>query len=210
MRNLIDRIIPRYAQKYMIICGITQLLAYFCTKLISIREFVDFSCALDSKIPLVPVWTIVYMGSYVFWIAGYIAISRLDKQKFIRLFRADCIAKIICAACFVLLPTQMARPEISGGGVFNFTLEFIYIMDTPVNLFPSMHCLFSWMVARTIMAEKQFSPAVRWGAPACAILVFLSTLFTRQHYLIDIPAGIAAAELALLISGIIERRKAKN
>lgn len=205
MRKFIDRIIPRYARMPLILCGVTQIIAYFCTKIIHIRPYVDLSVALDHRIPARPGWVVVYILSYVYWIAGYIAVSRVSERNCRLICRADWISKIFAAACFVLVPTTISRPEMTGG-VFEWALNVIYTLDTPVNLFPSMHCLFSWLVAREMMDIKEFSPVLRWGGVVFSIMVFASTVFTRQHYLVDIPAGVAAAELARFISHRIESR----
>lgn len=206
MLKLIDRIIPRYAHKYLLICGLTQFLSYFCTKQIHLREAFSLSLPVDEMIPLHVEWVTVYVGSYLFWTAGYIALSHIDKQRFLQLFRADCVAKVICAAAFILLPTEIVRPELPEG-FFGEMLGIIYALDTPDNLFPSVHCLTSWLLARSFMKVKAVHPALRWGAVACALLVFASTLFTRQHFIIDIPAGVIAAEAALLIARRSMRRK---
>lgn len=201
-----DRFIPRYAHLPLIMCGVTQGLAYFCTKYIHIRDYVDLSLPLDHMIELRPAWVVPYVLAYVYWIFGYIAVSRVSRERCRMLCRADYISKLIAAICFIMLPTTLPRDPISGG-VFEWALNIIYTLDTPYNLFPSMHCLFSWLLAREMMDIKQFRPAVRWGAVFFSFAVFASTVFTRQHFLIDIPAGVLTAEIARFISHRLERCK---
>ncbi|MBQ4089015.1 MAG: phosphatase PAP2 family protein [Clostridia bacterium] len=146
------------------------------------------------------------MLSYVYWIAGYIAISRVSRERCRMLCRADYISKAIAAACFVLIPTTLPRDPISGG-LFEWALNIIYTLDSPYNLFPSMHCLFSWLIAREMMGIKEFRPAVKAGAVIFSFMVFASTLFTRQHFIVDIPAGMLVAEIARFISHKFEERR---
>lgn len=204
MRKFIDRIIPRYAHLPLILCGITQFLAYFCTKYIHIRGFVDISLPIDHVISVRPEWVSVYILSYVYWIVGYIAVSRVSRERCLRLCIANYFAMAICAVCFVLIPTTLPRDPVSGG-VFAWLLNLIYALDTPLNLFPSQHCLISWLLARELMDVKKFHPAIRWGAVAFSFLVFASTVFTRQHFIIDIPAGVAVAEISRYIAHRLER-----
>ena len=206
MRKFIDRIIPRYAHLPLIMCGVAQFLAYFCTKYIHFRDFVDISLPVDHLIPVRPEWVSVYILSYVYWIVGFIAVSHVSRESCRRLCIADYIAMAICAMCFVLMPTTLPRDPVSGGA-FAWALDLIYSLDTPVNLFPSQHCLLSWLLARELMDIKKFHPAIRWGAVAFSFLVFASTVFTRQHFIVDIPAGVAAAEIARFIAHKIERRR---
>lgn len=206
MRKFIDRFIPRYAQLPLIMCGVTQFLAYFCTKYIHIRDFVDMALPIDHRIPVRSEWVVPYVLSYVYWALGYIAICRVGREKCRELCRADLIAKIIATVCFVLIPTTLPRDPVPGG-VFGWVLNLVYALDSPYNLFPSMHCLFSWLIARELMGIKKFSPVIRWGAVVFSFMVFASTVFTRQHFIIDIPAGMAVAEIARFISRRVERRR---
>ena len=206
MRKFIERLIPRYAVLPLIMCAVTQYISYFCTKFIHIRDYVDLSLPIDHRIPQRPEWVVVYILSYVYWVVGYIAICRVSRERCRTLFRADIISKFVAALCFVLIPTTLPRDPISGG-VFEWLLNMIYTMDSPYNLLPSMHCLLSWLIAREMMGMKEFRPVVKWGAVVFSFMVFASTVFTRQHFIIDIPAGMLLAEIALLISHKIESRR---
>ena len=205
MRKFIDRIIPRYAQLPLILCGVTQFLAYFVTKYIHVCDYVDMTTCIDRMTPVQPAWVTVYIASYIYWIAGYIAVCRRSERNCRLLCRADYMAKLAAALCFVLMPTTIARPEMNGTGIFERLLWLIYYLDTPFNLFPSLHCLFSWLLARELMDIKEFSPVIRWGAVIFSFMVFASTVFTAQHVVADIAGGVALAELARLCSHRLEK-----
>lgn len=206
MRKFIERIIPGYAQLPLMLCGVTQFLAYFVTKYIHICDYVDLTTGIDRMVTVRPVWVTVYIASYVYWIVGYIAVCRRGKRNCRLLCRADYVAKAVAALCFVLIPTTIVRPEMNGTGIFERLLWLIYYLDTPLNLFPSMHCLLSWLLARELMDIKEFSPLIRWGAVVFSFMVFASTIFTGQHVVADIPGGVALAELVRLCSHKLEKR----
>ena len=72
--------------------------------------------------------------------------------------------------------------------------------DEPTNLFPSIHCVASWMAVRGACMMKGMP---RWYVPlhfVVAVLVFASTVLVKQHFFVDIFAGIAVAELGLFLS----------
>lgn len=207
MLKLIKKIIPGYAHLPLIICGITQILAYGATKLIPVKEYVDVSLAADHAIPVRSEWVLVYVLSYVYWVAGYIAISRVSRSRCRQLCRADYIAKVICAACFIFIPVTIERPVLENSGLFNGLLNLIYFFDSPYSLFPSMHCLFSWLIARMLVEMDEFPKWIKWGAAIFSVLVFISTLYTRQHYIADVLGGIVVAEAVHQISRITEKRK---
>jgi len=204
MLKLIRRIIPDYAHLPLTGCAVTLMLAYSLTKLIDIFPTVDIALGIDAMIAVRPAWVVVYILSYIYWTIGYIAIARIGKKSCKRLTTADFIAKVICAAFFVLMPTEIERPVLTGGG-FEWLLSMIYTLDTPDNLFPSMHCLFSWLVARQVMESDSFGRMQKLCAVVFSVLVFASTLFTRQHYVVDIFGGMAVAEIAIFAAKMLEK-----
>lgn len=205
MLKFIDRFIPRYAHLPLASCLLTLILAYSATMLIEVEQFVDISLPIDHMIPVRPVWVMVYLLSYVYWALAYIAVARESRKHCLRLVGADFIAKVIAAACFMLMPVTIARPELDGSGISEKLLQFIYAMDEPRNLFPSMHCMYSWIAAREFMRLEKYGRLLKWCAVIFSVMVFLSTLFTRQHYILDIFGGIAAAEIGMLAVRLIEK-----
>ena len=206
MRNFLRKWIPNYARLPMILCWAVQLGAYFLTKLIPHGAYIQVTLPVDREIPLVPAWILAYVGAYLYWILGYVLIFRISRAHCRVCARADIFSKLVCLVFFVLMPTRMDRPSVIGGGLLNWLVRFIYACDSPTNLFPSMHCLVSWLLARELMRIKAYPAYVRWGAVVFSVLVFLSTLFTRQHVVIDIFGGMALAEISMLLSRLWERR----
>ena len=158
--------------------------------------------ALDPLIPFLP-WTVaVYFGCYLGWAAVYILCAgQKDSAAAYRFFLADFLSKGVCLVCFVLLPATLARPVPQGGDLWSELVRFLYRIDPPRNLFPSIHCLVSWLCFLGVR-DRRGLPA--WAAPvtaAGAALVCLSTLTTRQHVAADVFAGVALAELSYRAAG---------
>ena len=151
-------------------------------------------------IPIAPPWIAVYVGAYLYWVVGYVAIARVSPGVCRRFFRADYLAKAVAMLSFIFLPTWLPREQVASGGAFGWLLRAIYAADPPNNLFPSLHCSVSWLIARQIGALSAFRPAVKAAAFAFSVLVFLSTLYTRQHLIADVLGGMLLAEGAFYIS----------
>jgi len=161
----------------------------------------DLTTALDRKIPLVP-WTIViYFGCYMFWAVNYCLCATQDTQERNRFFGADLLAKGICFMLFLVLPTTNVRPEIVGNGIFDYLMRFLYSIDAADNLFPSMHCLTSWLCWIGVRKRKDIPGWYRWISLVLAVLVCVSTLTTYQHVIADVVAGILIAEGCYFIAG---------
>ena len=107
----------------------------------------------------------------------------------------------------VLLPTTMERPEVVGTSVFDWLVKFIYHMDAPVNLFPSIHCLESWCCIHAAFEMKKVPNWYKGVTVVMSLGVFASTLLVKQHVLLDMFGGIAVFEAGLLLAGRFIRRK---
>lgn len=160
----------------------------------------DLSTSADRLIPLVPWTTGIYFGSYIFWVTNYILCARQCHKQAYRFYCADLIAKLVCLLCFLLLPTFIQRTAIVGDGIGEVLLRFLYFKDSPVNLFPSVHCLNSWLCYIGVRNHKLLPSWYRHLSCLIALAIFVSTLTTKQHQLIDVAAGIALAEFSYWIA----------
>lgn len=160
----------------------------------------DVTLGLDALIPLRPEWVVIYVVTFLFWMMGLLFAARQDEELCFRFASGVIIADIICGVIFLALPSCIARPELSAdAGGFTWALSVVYSFDTPTNCFPSMHCLFAYLVFRQSLS----SPGAKlWYRVFCAVftvLVCLSTLFVKQHVIADVIGGIFFGELAFVL-----------
>jgi membrane-associated phospholipid phosphatase len=155
----------------------------------------NWTTPLDTCIPLSPLWAIVYVMSFAFWVINYVMISRDHEEMVFRLVSADMIGKIISLLFFVFLPTTLNQPSLAGCGAEAFVLRIIYHADKPVNLFPSLHCLVSWLCFRALLNCRRVPKWYKIFSFFFCFLVFFSTLYTKQHVVLDVFGGWILAEL---------------
>lgn len=196
------RFVPRYAVLPIILTFAVNGIAYYLPKLLPlVQEPVYMGLGLDESIPLCPVFIWVYVGAFLQWILNWYMLSRQERSFMNRRLAGEWVSKLLCGVCFVLLPTALiTRPAPETDTLSGYLTAFIYAVDTPKNLFPSIHCLESWLCLRNAWSMKD---APKWYAPAMtlfSLLVMASTLLVKQHVLLDIPAGILAAEVGLFVS----------
>lgn len=171
-----------------------QLVYWGGAALAETRHHYQFSTALDRAIPLIP-WTVcIYFGCYAFWALHYCLCAAVPTRAR-RFFTADFIAKGVCFVFFVGLPTTLARPAVQGLNVWESLVRALYILDAPVNLFPSIHCLNSWLCWASARDIPAFSRGYKAFALCAAVAVCVSTLTLRQHVLLDVAGGILLAEV---------------
>ncbi len=180
-----------------------NMVAYMGTRIFTTgRYHYNIESPLDRMLPLVPFFVVFYVLAFAQWITGYLLIGREKKEYCYRFFLGEIIAKAICLVIFLVFPTTLNRPEITGNGIFKRLLAFIYSVDAADNLFPSIHCLESWMCWRGCRKLTQ-TRLPGWFSGAnlvLTLLVFASTVLCKQHVLIDIAGGVAVVEIGLFLA----------
>ena len=207
-KKIIRRILPSYAFLPVLSALLFNCLVYWgCRRLTAGRVHLCLQTPADALVPFLPPLVVIYFLAYLQWAAGYVLIGRESREFCCRWVLADIIAKTICGICFLAVPTTLVRPEITGTDLFSRLTALLYRLDQADNLFPSIHCLESWICLRSgFRLRNAFSPRevpgwYRIYSVVFTLLVMASTVCLRQHVLVDIPAGILAAEIGMVISG---------
>lgn len=196
----IGKIIPAHAFLSVIFCFVFNSLIYTGTQiLLRNAKHYDLTLPADTAIPFMPGWSFVYLGCFLFWAVNYILITRQEKEKWFQFATGDYLSRLICGIFFVLLPTTNVRPEVMGNGAAEHIIQFVYWIDAPTNLFPSIHCLVSWMCFIGIRGKSYIPKWYRAFSCLFAIAVFASTLFTKQHFVVDVIAGVILAEICYYV-----------
>lgn len=152
--------------------------------------------ALDRAFPLQPTWALVYGTLYLFLILLPVFVVR-QRELIRRTLFAYLTIWLVAYACFLDYPTIAPRPvEVAGSGFLAWGLRFLYSADPPYNCFPSLHVAHSFVSAAACYRVHR---GVGIAAGGCAALVGLSTLFTKQHYVLDVVAGVLLAGAAIVV-----------
>lgn len=202
MKNKLSQLLPDYARLPLILVVIWNQSVYYGSRLLTTNRYhYNIELTIDKAIPFLP-WTIsIYFLCYLFWITNYIICARQEKRLAYRFLCADCLAKCVCLACFLIFPTTNIRPAVEGGGIWNELMRFLYQADAADNLFPSIHCLVSWFCYIGIRGKRNIPLWYRCFSCPAAFAVFFSTLATKQHVIVDVIGGVALAEVCYLIAG---------
>lgn len=209
LRKWIEYVLPLPALFLIAAMLSLNTVTYFGTRLITTgRYHHNIESALDRMMPLVPFFVVFYVLAYVQWILCYVLIGREEKAHYLYFFTGEIIAKTLCLVIFLVYPTTLNRPAAAGNDIFSRLLAFVYSKDAADNLFPSIHCLESWLCYRGCRNLKN-TPVPGWFSGAnlvLTLLVFASTVLCKQHVLIDIAGGVAAVEIGLLASRSIMKK----
>lgn len=114
-----------------------------------------------------------------------------------RLSRAVLLAYLMAAPFFLAMPVQDADPPVQASDAAEHALVVNRGLDTTKNAFPSMHVGLAVLLA---LVGARRSRAWGWGLGLCAAMIVVSTLFVKQHFVVDLPAGALVAWLAFRLT----------
>jgi membrane-associated phospholipid phosphatase len=158
---------------------------------------------IDNYIPLLPLFVVPYLFGLVFWIFSILKINLSKDEKLIKEFNLMVIlASIVSVAIYILIPTFVTRPVVTGTDMFSEILSFIYSNDQVYNAAPSGHTFYTilcFVGLNRILPGKKYL----WGL--LSILIIISTVLTKQHNFLDIVIGIVFALGIIFISRKVVR-----
>ncbi len=155
---------------------------------------------VDALIPFIPEWSLIYALTFFYWVICAMVLMLQDREACFRMYAGLGIAEILCAVIFIAYPTVMTRPEIQSTAYGAKLLSQFYASDIPVNLFPSMHCMMSYMLFRDLMYCENVKKPYVIAAGLFVALVCSSTFFVKQHYVLDSISGIVLGEVCVWLS----------
>ncbi|MBT2289369.1 phosphatase PAP2 family protein [Paenibacillus albidus] len=150
---------------------------------------------LDAAIPFVPGFIIPYLIWYPFIIFMLVVFCIKDKSVYYRILFTQCISLIVCYMIYYLFQTTVPRPLIPGEGVLYRLVNFVYSTDNPYNCFPSIHVLTSYLMIKGAAVCPGLYARARLVVNLCAWSIICSTLFVKQHVLLDAAGAIALVEI---------------
>ena len=169
---------------------------------------------LDDKIPFWG-WTVyIYNMFYPFSIVSFYLLYKSDNKTYYKGIISCIVGCLICYVIYLFIPTIMYRPVIPNYDSFtNLVLKITFFFDDPpLNCFPSLHCVFCFQVLFSCIKAK-YPIKKKFIMATISILIVLSTMLVKQHYIFDIISAflicIIANSLESLI-GIYNRIKKKK
>jgi hypothetical protein len=180
---------PRLRLAWLVVLFIVQLLYIPINRIV--QGGVVLTTPWDALIPLWPIWAIPYLLGIVWWAGCFVwAAWKMDAPLY-RAFIMGMIAMTLTSyVVHVLYPTYVQRPALEGGNWQTELVRFIYENDRSNNAFPSGHTYTTMLI---VLFWWQWRSRLRWLWAGIAVIILLSTLFTRQHNLPDLVGGIVWA-----------------
>jgi membrane-associated phospholipid phosphatase len=166
----------------------------------------DLTLGFDRLIPVAAVFVWPYELCYLFPFLPFFLVK--DWHKINRAILAVILANLTAYVVYFALPISFPRPEL-GRSLSDVVLRLEQNFDFKpgANKLPSLHVAFAWIVyiiCRKQDLKKRTQALILGGA----MLITVSTLFTKQHIILDVVFGVAWAFVAWWASGFLYPRLA--
>lgn len=162
----------------------------------------------DDRIPLVSVFIIPYIWSYIYWAMGPMVVSLCEREHFADYMAANLISCLSGVLVLAFFPTYMDRiaeglyEVAENPTIFDKLRQFWYSLDGTAmayNLLPSFHCINSTLCYLGVAGRKELPKWYRIYSLVTTLLIYASTVYVKQHYILDVFAGIALAMVAYFL-----------
>lgn len=167
-----------------------------------VTEFVAVHCALDDLIPFCELFLIPYLFWFVYLIGSLAYTFFFDIQSFRREMYFVILTYASTILIYCLFPTcQLLRPEIfPRDNLLTRFIAWYYAFDTNTNVCPSLHVIGSLAALVGLWDSPRFSSR-KWRAASAvtAVLISISTVFMKQHSILDVFAALPICLAAALL-----------
>lgn len=191
---------PEYKHLRLLLFWPAYLLRYFLIESFNpAAAYHVIHCPLDDRTPFFEGFLIFYVLWYVFIIGIHLYTLLFDIEAFKCYSKFLCIAITISTGIFLLYPScQDLRPEaFPRDNVLTKILGLIYAVDTNTNVFPSEHAIGALAVLAAALHTKGLrSPGKIAAIAVLAVLISLSTVFLKQHSILDVLAAVPICAFA--------------
>ena len=169
------------------------LLAYVVVERVNIgAEYHNIHMFMDDLIPFSEYFAIPYFSWHVLSPVMIFYLYRNDRPVFRKLMQFFIVGAIICFAVFLIYPSSLfLRPEsFEHNNIFTWILSVAYRVDTPTNVCPSMHVIGSMgLMFAAMYANEKMSIQTKTAMVVTVFFICLSTLFVKQHSVVDVVAA---------------------
>jgi membrane-associated phospholipid phosphatase len=151
--------------------------------------------AVDHQIPFVEIFVVPYLLWYAFIFLMFVYFCIYDRAIYYRTLLSFCVGMLVCYVIYFFFQTTVPRPELMGTGILTNMVKYVYGADQPFNCFPSIHVLSSYLMILGIRHSKLWTIKKDMIVSTFAYSIILSTLFVKQHVVLDVVAGVLLGSL---------------
>lgn len=170
-------------------------------------------CFLDDIIPFNEWFIIPYMYWFVFVTGMFVYTMLYDIRIYKRFQYYMAITYLSALIIYLIYPTeQLLRPaEFERNNILTWIVGQVYSSDTSTNVCPSIHVMGAcavWSASMYIDRFRKIGWQIFYGITT--ILICMSTVFMKQHSVIDVFCALPVCAIAHYICFVRPARKEKQ
>ena len=168
----------------------------WCIELLYVPTSYRIAGGIEPKLPIDifpiwPIWVVPYVLCYILWLASFVWITLKMEDRLYQAFIVACALTFsIGMATYIFFPTYVRAAPLEGRDIFTVLLRFFHVDQGRYDAFPSGHIFITTLLA---LFFSRWYPRSKSIWIVTVIIVAFSTLFTGQHYILDIIGGLVTA-----------------
>ena len=170
-----------------------------------VRAYHVVHTVFDDMIPFCEIFIIPYLlwFPYVVMTVVYFLFRNKNKKEYFQLiFNLMMGMTVFLVVSYIYPNVQYLRPAVfPRSNIFTRLVAEIYRTDTPTNILPSIH-VFNSLAVYFAIHHCQALKDRKWlqrGSLILSVLIILSTMFIKQHSVIDVCMGATLALFGFLV-----------
>lgn len=204
---------PQYSHLlYLIFWPIYGLVFAFLERGLTL-DYTDIYCKLDDKIPFCEWFVIPYYIWFAYIVGMLFYLGFYDIPAFKRYMAFIILTYSVTCVIYVVFPNAQAlRPiEFERDNILVEIVKRLYAFDTNTNVCPSLHVVGSVAVMFAAFDTKRFKTPLWYTVFTVAtVVISFSTVFLKQHSIIDVIAGAALCAVAYPFCYILPKHSKKS
>lgn len=174
---------------------------------------VEFN-SVDAMIPFCEWFILPYVLWYPFILFTNVLLAKNGtKKEYMYLAIMTIAGMLVCLITNTICPTEIARDpnlleNLGRSNILTKLTAFIYACDDPPRVvFPSMHVYGSVVLAAALVRSRNVKGYIKTSCTVLAVLICLSTVFVKQHSIIDLVAAVILFAILHTVYIIVEKIK---
>ncbi|MDD3794375.1 MAG: phosphatase PAP2 family protein [Lachnospiraceae bacterium] len=193
--------IKNYFNKYkhglwIVAYMIFYMMGFFILENAGHRHYHVIHSWLDDQIPFCEYFIIPYLLWFVYLAVGvcWFIFRNQNKREYYQLISVLAIGMTIFLVVSCIYPNkQDLRPAVfANQNIFTQMVQLLYKGDTPTNILPSIHVFNSLVMFYAVNGSEQLKKkkGIRIFTGILTVSIVLSTMFLKQHSVVDVSLGI--------------------
>lgn len=177
-----------------------QALIFFSIKYLE-SDYHYITTSLDLKIPFIKWHIYIYNMFYPLVLVLMAHLYIKDEDTYYKAIVASIIGYLMSDVVFLTYPTIMyGNRDIVVHNLTDWVVKITYLADNPpLNCLPSIHCLFCFQTAWSLLISKQISKKMKVFSTISMLVIIMTTLTVKQHYVYDVLLAL----LFVIITNIV-------